>query len=63
MKWFTKSGAGMEFSADSLQEFSEQKIIVRGLYEMTFVGFSEEAIQKVISKYEKSREERKSLSE
>jgi len=36
---------GMEISKETLHEFSEQEIIVHGLYEMTYVGFYEEEIQ------------------
>lgn len=54
---------GMDISAESLANFSEQEIIVHCLYEMTFVGFSEEDIQKVLSKHEKSIGEYKTLTE
>lgn len=37
---------GMDISAESLADFSEEEIIVHCLYEMTFVGFSEEDIEK-----------------
>lgn len=54
---------GMDISAESLERFSEQEIIVYCLYEMTFVGFSEEEIQKVISSSKDNSEERESLTE
>jgi len=51
---------GMEISKESLQEFSEQEIIVHCLYEMTFEGFSEDAIEKVNERIEESLKARKS---
>lgn len=54
---------GMDISKESLAAFSEPEIIVHCLYEMTFVGFSEEDIQKRISRIEKSRKERESMTE
>ncbi len=52
---------GMDINKETLEDFSEQEIIVHCLYEMCFVGFSEEEIQKVIRRSEirtKKREER-----
>lgn len=49
---------GMDISNESLQSFSAQEIIIHCLYEMTFVGFTEEDIQKIISRMQKSRKER-----
>ncbi|TXD82140.1 hypothetical protein ESY86_15860 [Subsaximicrobium wynnwilliamsii] len=46
---------GMDISKESLNDFSELEIIVHCLYEMTFVGFSEEAIQEKINKIENNR--------
>ena len=53
----------MEISKESLQEFSEQEIIVHCLYEMTFEGFSEDAIQKINDRIEESRKARESNPE
>lgn len=41
---------GMDIYQDSLDNFSEQEIVVHCLYEMTFVGFSEDEIQKVLKR-------------
>ena len=54
---------GMNISKDNLSNFSELEIIVHCLYEMTYVGFSEEDIQKRISRMEKSSKERESMTE
>ena len=54
---------GMDISAESLVDFSELEIIVHCLYEMTYVGFEEEAIQEVINRLEKDKEDYKSMSE
>lgn len=54
---------GMDISTESLADFSELEIIVHCLYEMTYVGFEEEAIQKVIKRLEKDKEDYKSMSE
>lgn len=54
---------GMEVSKESLEEFSEQEIIVHCLYEMTFEGFSEDAIQKINDRIEESRKARESNPE
>ena len=54
---------GMHVNKQSLIAFSELEIIVHCLYEMTFVGFSEEAIQERMSKIEKSKKERESMTE
>jgi|SRR5690554_554708 len=55
-----KQWLGMEISNESLKEFSEQEILVHCLYEMTFEGFSEDAIQKTNERIEKSRKARQS---
>lgn len=52
---------GMDISEESLAEFSEQEIIVHCLYEMTFAGFSEVEIQKVLGKSQKSGVEDRAL--
>jgi len=44
----------MDISEESLADFSEKEIIVHCLYEMTFVGFSEEEIQKVLGRSERN---------
>lgn len=54
---------GMDISKDSFNNFTELEIIVHCLYEMTFVGFEEEDIEKRIRSIEKSRKERKSMTE
>lgn len=54
---------GMDISKASLNDFSESELIVHCLYEMTFVGFEEEDIKKRISRIEKSRKERESMTE
>ena len=41
---------GMDISNESLQNFSEQEVILHCLYEMTFAGFREEEIQKVLAR-------------
>lgn len=43
---------GMKIHQESLDKFSEQDIIIHCLYEMTFVGFSEEYIQNALKKFE-----------
>ena len=53
---------GMDISKESLTSFSELEIIVHCLYEMTFVGFTEEAIREKMNKIEKSRIERESMT-
>lgn len=50
---------GMTISKESFKDFSELEIIIHCLYEMTFVGFSEEDIQKRINRIENNRQERK----
>lgn len=52
---------GMEISQESLNEFSEEEILVHCLFEMTYVGFSEEDIQKTMGEIEKRREANKSV--
>ncbi len=54
---------GMDISKENLNDFSEQEIIVHCLYEMTFMGFTEAVIQKVIDGSTKNREEHKSMTE
>ena len=54
---------GMDISAESLADFSELEIIVHCLYEMTYVGFDEEAIQEVSKRLEGDREDYESMSE
>ncbi|MDD4176802.1 MAG: hypothetical protein PHY58_06890, partial [Bacteroidales bacterium] len=54
---------GMEISQESLQHFSELEIISHCLYEMTFVGFEEEEIQKELNSLEKSIEEYKNMTD
>lgn len=58
-----KQWLGMEISNESLKEFSEQEILVHCLYEMTFEGFSEDAIQKTSERIEKSCKARQSNPE
>ncbi len=53
---------GMDISKESLTSFSELEIIIHCLYEMTFVGFTEEVIQEKIRSIEKSRKESKSMT-
>lgn len=53
---------GMDISKESLAQFSELEIIIHCLYEMCFVGFSEEEIQKVMRKSEKTREKRETMT-
>ncbi|WP_150452421.1 DUF6557 family protein [Arenibacter lacus] len=53
---------GMEIHPESLASFSATEIIVHCLLEMTFVGFSEEAIQKQIRSIEKNRKKRQSMT-
>lgn len=54
---------GIEISQESLQHFSELEIISHCLYEMTFVGFEEEEIQKELNSLEKSIEEYKNMTD
>lgn len=53
---------GMEIHPASLIAFSSTEIIVHCLLEMTFVGFSEEAIEKQIRSIEKNRKKRQSMT-
>ncbi|MBA6154212.1 DUF6557 family protein [Gelidibacter maritimus] len=53
---------GMDISKESLANFSELEIIVHCIYEMTFVGFTEEAIQEKINEIEKSKKERELMT-
>ena len=53
---------GMDVKKETLNSFSELEIIVHCLYEMTFVGFTEEAIREKMNKIEKSRIERESMT-
>lgn len=57
-KWLS-----MDINKESLDDFLELEIIVHCLYEMTFVGFSEEDIHKVLNRSEKSIKERESMTE
>ncbi|GGW48736.1 DUF6557 family protein [Arenibacter certesii] len=54
---------GMEVSKESLAIFTAQDIIVHCLYEMAFVGFSEEDIQASINSIKKNKKERKPVTE
>ncbi|WP_150452102.1 DUF6557 family protein [Arenibacter lacus] len=54
---------GMEISKEGLAAYSTQEIIVHCLYEMTYVGFSEEDIQKALNRPKKNREDRKPMTE
>lgn len=54
---------GMDISKDSLNEFSELELIVHCLYEMTFVGFDEDDIERRISSIEKSRKKSETMTE
>ena len=54
---------GMDISKESLANFSESEIIVHCIYEMTYVGFTEEVIQEKIDRIERSRKERELMTE
>ena len=54
---------GMEIDPETANKFSELEIITHCLYEMTFVGFDEETIQKESDKIKKSAEEVKNMTE
>ncbi|MEO5787753.1 MAG: DUF6557 family protein [Gelidibacter sp.] len=53
---------GMDINKETSNDFSGLEIIVHCLYEMTFVGFTEEVIQEKINRIEKSRKERESMT-
>lgn len=48
---------GMDISKESLASFTPQEVIVHCIYEMTFVGFSEEDIQKKMDSIEQSKKD------
>lgn len=48
---------GMTISSDALKQYNELEIIGHCLYEMTFMGFDEEEIQKELASIKKSAEE------
>lgn len=54
---------GMNIQEESLQAFSKQEILVHCLYEMTYVGFSEEQIQERVRKASQNREEEEPMTE
>lgn len=54
---------GMDISKESLNNFSQQEILVHCLYEMTFAGFSEEEIEKTTNEMEKNSSNTDSLPE
>jgi hypothetical protein len=54
---------GMGISQETLLNFSELEIIVHCLYEMTFIGFDEEEIQKERKSLDQTFEEIKNLTE
>ena len=49
---------GMYISEESLKNFSESEIVVHCLYEMTFIGFSEDDIPKAIKSMENRKKSR-----
>ncbi len=53
---------GMDINKETSNDFSGLEIIVHCLHEMTFVGFTEEAIQEKINRIEMSRKERESMT-
>ena len=53
---------GMQISSDALKQFTELEIIGHCLYEMTFMGFDEEEIQKQLASIQKSAEEFKNMT-
>ncbi|RXJ51114.1 DUF6557 family protein [Gelidibacter gilvus] len=54
---------GMDISKESLANFSESEIIVHCIYEMTYIGFTEEVIQEKNDRIEKSRKARESMTD
>jgi hypothetical protein len=54
---------GMSISKESLTIFSKEEIIIYCLYEMTYVGFSEEDILMAINSVKNRRINRKSMTE
>lgn len=53
----------LDIQKETLQTFSEQEILVHCLYEMTYVGFSEEQIQERVKKINQNREEEEPMTE
>lgn len=53
----------MTISKDSLENFTELEIIAHCLYEMTFIGFNEETIQKELNKLDESVKEFENMAE
>lgn len=61
MPW--RQWLGMQIGENILSEYSEKEIVVHCLYEMTFVGFSEDKIQKVMARSLKDSKEREPITE
>ena len=53
----------MDIQEETLQTFSEQEILVHCLYEMTYVGFSEEQIQERVRKANQNGGEKEAMTE
>lgn len=58
-----KHWLGMKIGQESLNDFSELEIISHCLYEMTFVGFEEDAIQEELKTIETSIEDYKNKTD
>ena len=58
-----KEWLGMELANETVKNFSQLEIIAHCLYEMTFVDYDEEEIQKQFCQIKNTMEEYKSLSE
>ncbi len=58
-----KEWLGMELANETVKNFSQLEIIAHCLYEMTFVDYDEEEIQKQFRQIKNTMEEYKSLSE
>ena len=53
---------GMNVSNDALKQFNQLEIISHCLYEMTFMGFDENEIQKQLSEIKKTAEEYENMT-
>lgn len=54
---------GLEIDSKSLQQFSEVEILAHSLYEMTFIAFEEEEIQKRLENIKKRIAAREAMTE
>lgn len=54
---------GMDLDEKSIKDFTELELISHCLYEMTFLGFDQETIQKEMDKMEKEVDEIRNMSE